>query len=121
MANPQLVLTLNMNIKDKSNFISTLDVNSDLSFLEDPIAKQLFFTQEEETYCDILCNPNDYEEYEFIEAIYFFEQIKNKYRCKNKEYFEYYDKLQELFYKKLELQFPDCKYENVPDRWDKIT
>jgi hypothetical protein len=104
---------------DKTVFLSDLDGNSDFSFLENEDIRKLFFNEDDEHYCELLCNPTNFEECDFNDAILYFEDIKNSFRYKNKEHFEYYDSLQELFYKVYEKHYPDEKYEHMPDCWNK--
>ena len=104
---------------DKTSFLKTLTASSDLSFLNDENVKKLFFDNDEYQYVDTLYNSEICDECEYYDAIQFFEDKKNEYRCVNKEFFEYYDQIQEIFYKKMELYYPNEKDEYVEDRWDK--
>lgn len=103
----------------KSNFLDNLNSNMDYGFFDNDNIKHLFFQQDEQKYVEILCNPEIFDECQFYDAIYFFEDKKNEYRCKDKEFFEFYDKLQELFYKKMELIYPNEKDELMTDCWNK--
>lgn len=50
-------------------------------------------------------------------GISYFEELKNNFRGKNQQAFEYYDKLQEKYFQLLETKF-NVKYDNVPDQWN---
>ena len=64
-------------------YIENLD-NLDESFLE-----------RYDSYLEIINEPKNYEEYEFDDGILFMEELKNNFRGRNKQAFEYYNKLQE--------------------------
>lgn len=103
----------------KTEFLNKLIENMDTNVFNNDSFANVFFKDDEIDYVSFLTSSDSYEECDFYDAIYFFEDKKNKYRCKNKEYFEYYDKLQELFYIKMETLYPNEKDEVVADRWDK--
>lgn len=50
-------------------------------------------------------------------GISFFEELKNNFRGKNQQAFEYYDNFQEKYFQLLEKKF-NVKYDNIPDKWD---
>jgi hypothetical protein len=103
----------------KCEFLNKLIENMDNDVFNNDSFARVFFKDDETDYVSLLTSSDSYEECVFYDAIYFFEDKKNMYRCKYKEYFEYYDKLQELFYIKMELIYPNEKDEVVADRWDK--
>ena len=59
----------------------------------------------------------DYEEHDFDCAILFFEELKENFRGRNQQAFDFYDKLQEKYYQILETNF-GVKYDNVKDNWN---
>ena len=72
-----------------------------------------------ETYLmmiEILCNENT-DENDLEGGISFFEELKNNFRGRNQQAFEYYDNLQEKYYQLLESNF-GVKYDNLPDNWN---
>ena len=104
----------------KSEFLNKLRENKDSDVFNNDSFVHIFFEDDEIDYVSLLTSSDSYEECEFYDAIYFFEDKKNEYRCKDKEYFEYYDKLQELFYIKMDTLYPNEKDAVVADRWDNI-
>ena len=68
-------------------------------------------------YLEMINKPEKYEECDYNEAILFIEELKNNFRGRNQQAFEYYDELQEKYYQILELNF-GVKYDNIPDKWN---
>ena len=90
--------------------------------------RELIISEDVKEHLHLLCEFTDIENYkngegtftenDYYDAIMIIENLKDKYRFKNKEYFEYYDTLQELFYQQMECLFPNEKDEYKPDKWD---
>jgi hypothetical protein len=102
----------------KTNFLTKLNETLDEKIFNTETFINMFFENDEHDYVYLLSSSDNNEECYFYDAIYYFEDKKNNYRCKDKEFFEYYDKLQELFYTKMELIYPNEKDEAIPDKWD---
>ena len=69
-------------------------------------------------YEEVLQSINNYNEDELNEAILCIEEIKNMYRCKNKNNFELFDELQEKCYQQLETKF-NVSHNKSEDLWNK--
>ena len=59
-----------------------------------------------------IVDPDDFEE-----AIIYFEDLKDNHRKINKDVFEFYDELQEVFYKYLKIYY-NISYEYIKDDWN---
>ena len=104
----------------KNNILDKLNKYTKNDIFNMKIFQNLYFeNNEQENIYMLLLIDDMYNECEFYDAIYYFEDKKNKYRCRDKEYFEYYNKLQELFYKKMELVYPNEKNDIIQDKWNK--
>lgn len=107
---------------DKTKLLEELK-NNDVNFeyySSDEFKKLVYGDKHiDENYNDMLECSEKYLECDFYDAIFYYEKIKNQYRCKDKEHFEYYDMFQELFYKKMEEIYPIEKEEAIPDKWDR--
>lgn len=96
---------------DIINYINSIHyIDSENDFNND-------FLERYDSYLEMCNEPKNYEEYEFDDAILFFEELKNNFRGRNQQAFEYYNNLQEKYYQILELNF-GVKYDNIPDNWN---
>jgi hypothetical protein len=92
------------------NYINSLPyIENDNDYNNDFIETYLMMT-------DIL-NDENINENDLEGGISFFEELKNNFRDRNQQAFEYYDKLQEKYFQLLELNF-GVKYDNIPDNWN---
>lgn len=64
-----------------------------------------------------LLHSTDIDAIDLESGIGYFEELKNNFRGRNKQAFEFYDNLQEKYFQLLESNF-GVKYNNIPDEWN---
>jgi len=112
----------------KTNLLDKIILNDqvDMEYYHSDKFKKLFYDELsdelEKDFNELLYNLYSElpTESDFNNAIIFYEGLKNNYRHKDKEFFEYYDKFQELFYQRFETVYHELKDDDVKqDYWNK--
>ena len=122
--NDQLIELLNkkdkndnyINIDLRNSFEEIINYIDSLPYIENDNDYNIKFIETYLMMTEILDNENTNEN-DLEGGISFFEELKNNFRGRNQQAFEYYDKLQEKYYQLLELKF-GVKYDNIPDNWN---
>lgn len=116
--NDQLIELLNKekNIDLINSFEEIINYINSLPYIENDNDYNNEFIETYLMMTEILDNENT-DENDLEGGISFFEELKNNFRGRNQQAFEYYDKLQEKYYQLLESKF-DIKYDNIPDNWN---
>jgi hypothetical protein len=116
--NDQLIELLNkeQNIDLRNSFEEIINYIDSLPYIENDNDYNNEFIETYLMMTEIL-NDENTDENDLEGGISFFEELKNNFRDRNQQAFEYYDKLQEKYYQLLESNF-DIKYDNIPDNWN---
>ena len=107
----------NNNVDLINSFNDVIDYINSLHYIDIENDFNNDFLERYDSYLKMCNEPNNYEEYEFDDAILFFEELKNNFRGRNQQAFKFYNNLQEKYYQILELNF-GVKYDNIPDNWN---
>lgn len=107
LLNEEENIDLRNSFEEIINYIDSLPyIENDNDFNNEFIETYLMMTE--------ILNDENIDEYDLEGGISFFEELKNNFRGRNQQAFEYYDKLQEKYYQLLESNF-GVKYDNIPD------
>lgn len=110
------LLNKEQNVNLRNSFEEIINYIVSLPYIENDNDYNNEFVETYNFMKDILDDKNT-DIIDLESGISYFEELKNNFRGRNQQAFEYYDKLQEKYFQLLETKF-NVKYDNVPDQWN---